>query len=89
MTRTNYNRQAANGIIRRMFRMIVIISRGGHTIPELAELLGICERTVYRYAALLEELGFKIEVNVFGHYRITRYPDFIKRIKPVEEVTNG
>jgi predicted DNA-binding transcriptional regulator YafY len=55
--------------IRRVLRLIQLLSkRPGKTIKELALLLDITTRTVYRYIQLLEEIGYLIDKNTNNAY---------------------
>lgn len=57
--------------ILRIFKLISLLKAVRKRTPkELAEMLEISSRTVYRYFILLEELGFMIDVDVNGAYFI-------------------
>lgn len=46
----------------RVFKLIRLLKqRPGRTIPQLAQSLGIDKRSVYRYVAFLEEIGYLID----------------------------
>lgn len=50
---------------RKLYRILKLISilklRGGKTIPSIAEILEVTERSVYRYLSLLESVGFPLD----------------------------
>ena len=55
--------------ILRIFKLISLLKGVRRRRPEqLADILEISKRTVYRYFILLEELGFVIDVDFEGHH---------------------
>ena len=57
--------------ILRIFKLISLLKGVRRRTPkELADILEISKRTVYRYFVLLEELGFVIDVDFEGAYFI-------------------
>ncbi len=57
--------------ILRVLRLITLLKTNpAKSIRFLSDVLSSTERTVYRYFALLTELGFSIEKDAFGHYKI-------------------
>jgi proteasome accessory factor C len=57
--------------ILRVLKLITLLKTNpAKSIRFLSDVLNSTERTVYRYFALLTELGFSIEKDAFGHYKI-------------------
>lgn len=60
--------------ILRVFKLIRLLKqRPGRTIPQLAQLLDIDKRSVYRYLELLEEVGYLFDID--DHHRYYLFED--------------
>jgi predicted DNA-binding transcriptional regulator YafY len=60
--------EAFHGKIIRFYRLLAYLKDRKRTIPELAELLGVSGRTVYRYLQTLEEVNVPIDSDDQNRY---------------------
>jgi predicted DNA-binding transcriptional regulator YafY len=69
-----YNRAMSNVATRLISIILILQSRGTLKAGELAEELGVSERTVHRYMAMLDELGIPIysERGPYGGFSLVR-----------------
>ncbi|GAA5026643.1 hypothetical protein GCM10011506_12490 [Marivirga lumbricoides] len=82
MSYLNQTLMAPQAKLLRLLKIISMLSsKQRYSVPKLAKILELSERSIYRYLSLLEESGFVIDKDFHGNYFV--HQDLDAKINPV------
>jgi predicted DNA-binding transcriptional regulator YafY len=80
-------RRGRGALVVRQWRLLVLLRRGPHTIPQLARELGVAERTVFRDLNALESVPFPLLRDGLQSVTLAAMPEWPRReTTPVQEI---
>lgn len=75
--------------IRNIIKLMIAMQTRPMHIHVICKELQVTERTAYRYLAMFNELGFKLDRTIYGAYTIMDDPQLKLKKRPAKRISNA